>query len=369
MPRRLLVTVLFCVASALAGITHPAVADDLLDAEQLLAQEDRETDADTPLPTVSAPTAQLDRYSMRIGDRVTITVAGFTRRGVTATVCGNDGLRGSVDCNLAGAEGIEIEGNGVPDSQTMTIVEPPQPCPCIIRVASSDNSEVAFVDITLVGHPTAPPVTTERRSLEPLAVGVTAEPVDGGGLSRLRSSLGGSLEFEVTVTVSNGSNVDASGVSIAASVGRGLDDVIEVLDLPSPGVIARGQTWTQTVRAELPAPSFGTYLWRVDVSGDRPTVQATDTTSHLPGLLIVAVLVLVADLLYLAFRFIRRRRRRNRAADGAPGSGSGGGSVGGGWTDGGSSGSGPSAHLAPSGSTIDLGTDHEDATERAPQFS
>jgi hypothetical protein len=269
--------------------------------------------AENPLPTVSAPLVELDRYTMRPNDLVTITTAGFTQGGIFATVCGNDALRGSSDCNVAASEGIETRRDGTPDTQVMVVAAPPTSCPCVIRVASSDNTEVAFADITLIGHPVVEPVFGPNRSVEPLAVSISAEPVSEGTLGWVRSSLGGPTEYSVTVTIRNRSNVDAQRVVINGAAGAAIDDIDVVLDLASPGVIARDSEWQETVRAVLPAPVFGTSVWRVDVLSGGPTVRSTDTTSHLPGLLILGIAILLLDLVLLLARLVIRRRMRARA--------------------------------------------------------
>ena len=71
--------------------------------------------------------------------------------------------------------------------------------------------------------------------------------------------------------------------------------------------------------ARAPAsPVWGSVEWRATAAGSGPSVTATDTTTHRPGLLIVLIVVLIIDILLLLARFILRFVRRSRDSDDEP---------------------------------------------------
>ncbi len=266
----------------------------------------------------SAPSVELDRYEFKPDGVVILTIAGFQATAVTVTVCGNDGRRGSADCNMTASEGVGLDGNGGSQLVQMPIAAPPVACPCIIRVSSRNNDEIAVAAITLIGHP-VDSVVGGSTPTQTLVASIVAERASTGALGWLRSSLGAATTYDVTVTVRNSSTVVVGKIAIGATVGRGDGDIQRTLVIEPPAEIGPGETWEQVVQADLPAPVYGNAEWRVDVSSEGRTVTAADATSHMPGLLILLVVVLVLDLLVLAVRFVTRRRRMRPDHEYAPG--------------------------------------------------
>jgi len=266
--------------------------------------------------TTTGPVVILDRDEIVPGDRVGLSIDGFDAVNVTISVCGNEARRGSVDCNMFASEGLRLDTDGTSTIAQIPIAAPPAPCPCVIRVSSRTNDEIAVAPIVLTGHPVAP--VTEGSTLSNLlAVSITARAAPEGLLARGKASLGGAATYEVTVTVKNRSTVTLRQVSLAGSAGRS-DDDLAVLVLDDPGVIAAGQTWQQVVDVEVPAPSLGSIEWRLAASGAGATVTATDVTRQRPLLLMGMVMLLVLDLGVLAIRrTVRRRAGREAAAAGA----------------------------------------------------
>ncbi len=262
-------------------------------------------------PTFSAPTVDLDRTEVRVGESIRVAIAGFSSISVTTTICGNQGLRGSSDCNVAGAEAVETDRTSVTDI-SFIINTPPTACPCVIRVASPNNDEVAIADIVLLDHPIAELVVGSVIA-QPLSVELVAEPRAVGLMPWARSSLGGATTYDVRLTIRNRSPRPVERVSVDGAVGRDVEDVRAQLEFPQPGLIEANGTWEQVIQVDLPAPVYGNAAWRVAVASANPTIAATDTTSHLPGLLLLFIVFLVADLVYILIRLINRRRRRGRA--------------------------------------------------------
>lgn len=269
--------------------------------------------------TVTGPTVALDRYEVAPGDQIVLTIDGFDAPGVTISVCGNEARRGSADCNMPESEGRGLRRDGTPTYGSLPVSAPPVPCPCVIRVSTATNDQVAVVPITIIGHPVAPVVDPDIPQRVPLDVSIVANESTAGVGDVLRSSLGGASSYELTVTVRNRSTTAVDALSLSGFAGRNADDELITLELPDPGPIAAGQTWQETIAAELPALTLGDIEWQVTASGAGSSVQAKDTTSDLPILLMVLGVILLLDLLVLFTRLLTRRRRtRGQHADDDP---------------------------------------------------
>ena len=262
--------------------------------------------------SITGPSVKLDRTRIQPDERVAVTIDGFRALNVTISVCGNEARRGSVDCNMFASEGLKLDTDGTSTLIGIPVAVPPVPCPCVIRVSSRLNDEIATTPIEIIGHPTAP-VVDGPTIQDPLVVTIEAEPAPPGVFERARASIGGPTLYRVTVTVRNQSTVPFGQIALSGQAVRD-NDQLAALPLADAGEIKPGQTWEQVVTAQVPGPSLGAIEWRVAVSGAGPTVSATDTTRQRPVLLIVLVMFLVIDVFVLAIRFAMRRRARREAA-------------------------------------------------------
>jgi hypothetical protein len=265
--------------------------------------------------SISSPVVVPDTYEIQPEQVVEVSFAGFASRTVTVSLCGNVAIRGSADCNLAASESSRTNPDRSPRLVQLTASPPPVPCPCLIRVASPTNDEVATVAVTLVGHPTAEPVGGQQPR-EPLVASLRAEPAGNGLGPWFRAALGGPRAYEVTITIGNTSSVAASQVAARAFVGRRPGHVRTAIEVPVPGRIGAGETWDYVTVVEVPAPTWGDAYWQLDVTGSRPTVVATDATSHRPVLLVALLGLLVVDVVVLVARVATRRIRRARQRKG-----------------------------------------------------
>jgi hypothetical protein len=262
--------------------------------------------------TISGPVISADKTEVAPGGRVTVTIGGFSAKNVTISVCGNEARRGSADCNMTASVGLRLDDGTAPTITRMTVAAPPNPCPCVLRVSSASNDEVAITPISIAGQATAPLV--DNPSLDNLLVAsITARPVPHGVIDAIRSDLGGPARYEVTVTIKNRSASPLRQVKVSAAAGRSAVDNMVSIDLIDPGLLGVGQTWKETVIASVPAPSFGTVDWRLTVSGAGPTVEVTSSSRHRPILLIIVLALVVVDIGVLLMR-VRIRRRLRRAA-------------------------------------------------------
>jgi hypothetical protein len=261
------------------------------------------------------PSVVVEHSQLAPGDRVGLTITGFRARVVTISVCGNAAQRGAADCDMVGSKGLRLDA-GSPTVSQMRISAPPVPCPCVVRASSPSNDEVAVTPINLAGQEIAPVVGAANADAPLVALSISARPASDGGFGWVRANLGGSVTYEVTVTVTNLTTQPLHQVALAGSVGRGAADRIATLVLVDPAEIGPGQRWQQVVSAVVPAPSFARLEWNVAASHAGPTVAAASVTRHPPLLLLAASAALVLDLALLAIRQRMRRRARQELAVG-----------------------------------------------------
>lgn len=264
--------------------------------------------------SVSGPVVSVDRTDVAPGERLVVTIDGFTARAVTVATCGNEARRGSSDCNMVESKGVRVGEAGTPTVTQIGAFAPPVGCPCVIRVSSQNNDEVAIAPINLIGHPIDPVVGGPRLDAPLVAVSISARARPRGLMGWVGANLGGRVSYEVTVTVTNLTTEPLRQLQLFGSVGRSDDHQLATLALDDSIEIGPGQTWKQVVRAEVPAPSVSNVEWQVVASRAGPTITATSSTRHRPVLLMILAMVLVVDLAVLVIRY-RMRRRAARAKD------------------------------------------------------
>lgn len=248
--------------------------------------------------------------SVSVGDSVPILISGFTSPFVTISTCGNEARRGSVDCNLVASKGLRLNADGA-SKDVVVVAEPPMKCPCLIRVANDANDEVATVPIRLAGHPTGPLVDPTPIN-DAVGLTIRAHTATDGFLDWARGAIGGSARYSITVEVANRTTATLRNVRLFGSIGRGETDELVPIDVPNPGPITPGATWTETVYAELPAPSIGTFRFRMTAAGAGASVDASVAQRHSTPLLLGVLAFLVFDVLVIVVRRLDRRRRRQR---------------------------------------------------------
>lgn len=259
--------------------------------------------------SADGPTVEITgSRSASVGDSVPIRISGFSGSFVTISTCGNEARRGSVDCNLVASKGLRLKVDGTSDD-IVVVSKPPMKCPCVIRVASDSNDEVATVVLRIIGHPfgdvVEPAPVDDAVGLD---VRATSEPDGFGGW--VRSAAGGPARYAVVVTVTNRTTTVLRNVTLFGSVGRGETDELVPIDVPNPGPIAPGGAWTETVYTQVPTPSVGSFRFRVTATGAGATVDASVTERHSTPLLLGLLVFLVVDVLVLVMRRLARRRQR-----------------------------------------------------------
>lgn len=275
---------LAAVLALVAGVPAPAAAGSGASAPSITAPENA-----TP------------------GERITVRVSGFDTEVVTVTVCGNEARRGSSDCNLPGSKAIGTAGNPAPVESDLIVVLPPTTCPCVLRATSRDGTQVAVTPIGILGHPLGP-VQGQPPVSDVVELDVSAEPVDGTTLDRIRRALGGPATYELTVEVTNTSGVTLRNLVLSGSVSTDGDEPT-LIAIPKPEAIGPGDTYEVVVEHRLGALQIGETEWTATVGGAGDSVSASTTTSYDPRLLIVAILLIAFLLLLIPLRHIVARHR------------------------------------------------------------
>lgn len=261
-----------------------------------------------------APTITLDRSSLRPGERVIVTLSGWTASVVTLSVCGNLAKRGSSDCNMSASQAVGLSTDVGYGLTQLTVAGPPVDCPCVIRASGSNQNEVALAPIDLIGIPISPLVDPVTES--PLVVSIEVKRAGEGLVAWLKSMLGGARTYDVTLGVRNRSRETLSEVALNGAVGRNRTDEIATFRSRPLGDLAPGATASHTARVRLPPPVVGTYVWRANAKGAGQAEQIEQVAKTFPKPLVALVVILLLDLLVIAIRG-RLRRRRNRATQDA----------------------------------------------------
>jgi hypothetical protein len=264
---------------------------------------------------LTGPTVTVTPLSAKVGGRVLFTAKGFRSGAITATVCGNNALRGSVDCDQPHAVSMGLPP-GQQASEYVVVAHPPMPCPCVIRVTSDTGDEVATTPLKVIGHKVAPLVAPPPANVDNslLQLTITAVEVPQGVWKGALAGLGGSLTYDVVVSVQNKTDANLHDLVASGAVGRDANDTVQAFDLAQIPPLPPGFVWRQKMRITLPAPTIGDYHWRLSVSHNGVPVTQDLVTRHRPWLLIVLVLFIIADVAALVIRGRLRARAKREAA-------------------------------------------------------
>ncbi|HCK78524.1 MAG TPA: hypothetical protein DHW34_00740 [Actinobacteria bacterium] len=247
-------------------------------------------------------TATVSPPIVNIGESLIVSGSGWPADSlVTAAVCGNNYLNGSVDCNASGQGQSTATSTGTIAIQVGIPSAPPTPCPCVVHVATLADTNTVDIPFQVNGVPTAPP----SRTVTNRSVDVDPRLSGSGPLS---AYLGGAAKRELILTVTNTGSDPLVNPVLNLTVGKGEDPTGLLTDAngngPALGTIQPGQSVEYRQTVTLTAPAFGQYRVKGQFVGlDSLTVNqqrnnAGDltfsiATSTYPWVLIVLVWLLL----------------------------------------------------------------------------
>jgi hypothetical protein len=257
-----------------------------------------------PVGATGKPTLSIDRTTAQPGSPIFVSGTGWPAETlVQIAVCGNLALDGSVDCALASSINVATRRDGRL-SATTTVVVPPSPCPCVVRVNDLSSSINAQVVITIPGAPVGD--AGVKATPPDVARAVRLSAVRLGGARPWTAWFGAGFDRALVATVTNVSSTAISSLDLSVRIGRS-EHPTGVVEAPSLASLAPGESQTIRVPVHVGALSWGDYYVRVQVSGFGRPATATVHASTFPWAALVVVLV-VLQLLLLAIRNRVRRR-------------------------------------------------------------
>ncbi|MEV4414045.1 NEW3 domain-containing protein [Catellatospora sp. NPDC049609] len=247
----------------------------------------------------------------RPGDAVRVTGANWPAGQLVQLVtCGELALPGSSSCDMRAALAAAVGRDGG-FAVSLTVGEPPRPCPCVVHVSAVGAGGGGHVDapIEISGHPTGP---VPRPARTPTSLEVVEARLTGGG--SLPAWLGAPHERTLVYTVRNAGTQTLTGVPLTVRVGNGADAVAT----PPTGELRPGETRTYQVAVPIPFAAIGDYPVTAELGG---LGQARAVHRAYPWGLVLLNLVGLIMIALGVRRLLRRRRVRGYgpqlAVDGA----------------------------------------------------
>lgn len=272
------------------------------------------TAAAAPLASASdaVPAVTVEPLRADPGSMATLRIEGFESPTVTVAICGNEARRGSSDCDMVASTGVVLAADGTPTLALIPVVAPPMPCPCVVRVTSPGFDEIAVASLEVIGHETAELVSSAQAGAS-LVVAISASRVAGGLTERIDAGLGGDVDYEAVVTLTNTGSAPVDGIILNASFGRSATDFLGEIVVEAPASLGAGQTWQQVVTVTVPPRVVGTIEWKASAVAGLFSAESSTTTTQRPTLLAVLVACVVLDLGIVGIRW--RIRRHARASE------------------------------------------------------
>lgn len=233
-------------------------------------------------------TADVSDNVVDIGEEIAVTGSGWpATQPVSATVCGNLALKGSLDC--AQAANATTLSNAEGEFSTLLVISaPPVDCPCVVHVAAVGAIGRHDVPITINGHPVSD-IERPTTVADPKYT-VTITSVDGSGpwLSWFGASATRTAEIEVT----NTGTVPLKNAQGFVTAGRSPNSsrVVSVFEVDELGP---GQSTVVVEEIKLPSPNFGGFWATATLDAAPSRFAGSAPTSTFPwGILILAIALL-----------------------------------------------------------------------------
>jgi len=253
------------------------------------------------------PALALVPQSVAVGGPVTALGVGWVPDSlVVIELCGNQAIRGSLDCTAEGERGVDGEGAF---RVTFTATPPPAPCPCVVVVTAlgGDGPGRVAAPLQIAGVPVVP-VNDPRPP--PPELSVTAR-LEGG--RPVAAWFGGADERTLVLTVHNDGSVPAE-LRLDVAVGPGALPDTDVDTGDPPGKIYPGGTRILRVPVEFEPLGFGHHVVAGEVAAPGASAAFEVGVDVQPWGLYAVMFLVVVLAAVLAVLLLRRRRRRRRSA-------------------------------------------------------
>ena len=234
-------------------------------------------------------TVELDRSEVKIGQTVTVRLAGWPSGNVAVELCGNEGRRGTADCAVASSATTFVNAQGT-GTVLLNIVKPPVGCPCVVSVRPVGGGTARTAPLTVKGAGTLTAAERDRADVQLPSLAVTRVSLEGGGPAL--AWFGGAAERTLVYTVRNDGEVAVTDAPVTLMAGRSPDPT-GTLTAPALGTLAPGEERAYRVPVRFGAPALGTYRVAGRIEGlAQPVAFTAETSSHpwawpLLGLLLV----------------------------------------------------------------------------------
>ena len=240
---------------------------------------------------------------VEVGERVAAVADNWPANSVvTFEICGQLAINGSADCDMATSRSAGVGSDGRTGAQ-LEVVEPPEPCPCVVRATSTSSTRVATTSLDIQGVPFEP-VQVDPARLNPPQLEIRTAHLRS--TSGWRSLFGGPPEATAVLTLANSGRGPIEHVPVTVLYGRG-DAPTRMGGEPAVDRLGPGEERRAEVPFQMDPLSFGTYTVRIEV-GDaaRQVVVVREFTTYPWGL----PLLILVGLGLLTYAWVRRRRNR-----------------------------------------------------------
>jgi len=269
-----------------------------------------------PSTAQAAPGATVEPSTANLGASVIARGSGFAPGTlVSVEVCGNEGRRGSADCDQATALDAGASPTGDVAVQ-LTVGTPPSPCPCIVKLSGLSSTASATTPINIIGAPAADPAALAAEFPD---VSRQVEVVDPHfeGTGPWTAWFGGSPERDLVYTVQNTGNVAVQDPPLIIALGKGSTPT-GIVHPPPIGSLEPGESRTYHTTVELGALAFGQYNAVGQIPGFVNAVTFKASTTTYPWALILIVVLVAFELILIISRNRVRARVARTSAAGAP---------------------------------------------------
>lgn len=260
-----------------------------------------------PSAAQDAVSAVMDRGTASEGEQLDVSGSGWAPASrITISLCGNNALRGSADCDRGGSETMIAN----PDGSFLTellVAAPPEPCPCVVYVVSDADLRSVRLPVEIVGVGSAP---TEAPPSRPSTPGFEVTDAELTGRGPWTAWFGGSPRRELSFVLRNTTG-DVRTPRLAVTWGRGRSPS-RFVEPPTLDSLEPDETVRVTIPIDMDALTVGGFDVLVSVSGAGPSTDVRLSGSSYPWGLIAAAAVAVQLVLLRVRNAVRERLHGGR---------------------------------------------------------